>query len=121
MSKVVAALVLSVLSGLAALVVTVASAGCGTPATSTLTDCASFYPDAGTSDTLTCAIAWSCNSGATQLQLTCTQDPQRSDAYDCSCSNGTTTTQSIVVPTFMCDPNFSLNTANMGCNFNIAY
>jgi hypothetical protein len=117
MSKLVAAMVLFT----SALVALAAGSSCSsTPGTTLLTDCTTFTPaDAGMDPDLTCAIGWSCNSGDTQLQITCTQDV-RPEYYDCSCSNGTTTTQSIVVDFFPCNPMGSLPTANMGCNFNIS-
>jgi hypothetical protein len=117
MSKIVAVLVIL---GTAGLTVAAVSSGCSSDATTgTLTDCSSFTPpDAGMDPNLSCAIGWTCNSGDTMLQLTCTPDI-RPEYYDCSCSNGTTTTQTIVVDTFPCDPMGSLPTANMGCNFNI--
>jgi hypothetical protein len=114
--------ILVILGGACATVAAVSSGCSSTTNSTTLADCSSSTPpDAGMNAKLTCAILWSCNSGDTQLQLTCTQD-KRPEYYDCTCSNGSTTTETIVVDTFPCDPNNpmgALPTANMGCNFNI--
>jgi hypothetical protein len=118
MSKIAGALLVLGAAPLAVLTASLAFSGCAGTATSTPMNCTAYTPDAGTDPNLTCAIGWACNSGDTILQLTCTQDV-RPEYYDCSCSNGTTTTQSIVVDTFICDAMGSLPTANMGCNFGI--
>jgi hypothetical protein len=116
MSKVAA-----VLAGLSLVpVVALATAGgCSSTSSTMLTNCSTYTPDAGADPNITCAIGWICNPGPTLLQITCTGDP-KPEFYDCSCSNGTTTTKQIVVDTFICDGMGSLPTANMGCGFNIA-
>jgi hypothetical protein len=106
--------------GMIPLVVATASSGCTSTSAPYATDCTNYTPDAGVGNDTTCAIGWSCDDGNALYQMTCTQS-SLPEYYECSCSNGndTTITQNIRVDAFLCSPQGAINTANMGCLFNI--
>jgi hypothetical protein len=100
------------------LVVASSAGGCTSTNSATPIGCVTYTPDAGTTPGITCAIGWNCNSDTAQFAILCTE--YGPEYYRCTCSDGTTNTQTIVVDTFICDAEGSLSTANQGCAFNIS-